>query len=143
MESTYNEFKQKLNEADVTIIGDSVKILFPKNVMFDFDKATVVNDFFPILTKLADVLENHKKTGLLINGHTDSFGNDDHNLELSRRRADSTKAVLIYDGIGASRLYSWGFGAKQPIASNATPDGRQLNRRVEFIVLYNYRHKGQ
>lgn len=142
MQGTYAALKDTLNEADVTIINDSVKVLFPRNVMFEYNKAVVRADFVPVLSRFASVLNLHGKTGILITGHTDSVGGDNnHNMQLSTRRADSARIVLQYLGIAEGRLDSWGLGSRMPVATNQTEEGRQLNRRVEFIVLYNFRKK--
>ncbi len=140
MARTYAAIKERINEADVTLINDTVKVLFPRNVMFDFDQAKVRPDFFPVLSRFAAVLAEHHRTGILILGHTDNVGQDQHNFELSTRRADSARAVLHGFGVSANRLNSWGLGTRMPVASNETSEGRSLNRRVEFIVLYNYRN---
>ena len=71
---------------------------------------------------------------LLIEGHTDSVGNADQNLDLSRRRAEAVKAVLISQfKVVASRLSTAGLGATKPIDTHDTPQGRRQNRRVEFV----------
>jgi len=71
---------------------------------------------------------------LLIEGHTDSVGNADQNLDLSRRRAEAVRAVLISQfKVDASRLTTAGLGATKPIDTNDTPQGRSQNRRVEFV----------
>ena len=69
---------------------------------------------------------------LLINGHADNVGNDDHNLNLSRNRADFAKSVLIRNGVPSSQLETQGHGSKKPIASNTTDEGKAKNRRVEI-----------
>jgi len=70
-----------------------------------------------------------------VEGHTDNQGNPQANLSLSQQRADAIKDVLRAAGIPASRVQAIGLGAEQPVASNATPQGRERNRRVEVIVL--------
>jgi OOP family OmpA-OmpF porin len=68
-------------------------------------------------------------------GHTDSIGADEYNQRLSVRRAESVKAYMVSKGIEPNRVYTEGKGEKQPVASNATRDGRQKNRRVEIEVI--------
>jgi outer membrane protein OmpA-like peptidoglycan-associated protein len=70
-----------------------------------------------------------------IEGHTDNQGNPELNLQLSKDRAQAVAAHLIKAGIDASRLEVEGFGDTRPIAPNLTPRGRELNRRVEFVIL--------
>jgi outer membrane protein OmpA-like peptidoglycan-associated protein len=69
-----------------------------------------------------------------IRGHTDNVGNDDANLSLSENRAKSVVNYLIENGITGDRLTSKGFGESQPVTTNETAEGKQQNRRVEFII---------
>jgi outer membrane protein OmpA-like peptidoglycan-associated protein len=70
-----------------------------------------------------------------IGGHTDNFGEDAYNLDLSSRRAKAVVAFLVQNKIAATRLKFKGFGEGKPIASNETDEGRAQNRRVEFLIL--------
>jgi outer membrane protein OmpA-like peptidoglycan-associated protein len=73
-------------------------------------------------------------TGFLIEGHADSTGDAAHNMDLSKRRAEAVKSVLVSQfGIDAARLTTAGLGSTKPVASNDTPQGRAENRRVEFV----------
>jgi outer membrane protein OmpA-like peptidoglycan-associated protein len=69
-----------------------------------------------------------------VEGHTDSEGDDDYNMTLSQRRADSVRRFIAGEGIDESRLEAVGRGETRPLASNATPQGRRRNRRVEFHI---------
>ena len=84
---------------------------------------------------IAQSLNNYPETRIQVNGYTDSTGNDAHNQELSQRRANSVAQYLISQGVSSSRIVANGFGSSNPIASNATPEGRQANRRVEVRIL--------
>ena len=139
MEKAYTDFKQALNEADVQLIRDTVKIVFKNPVLFRFKEATVLPEMMPSFERMAQVLIQHPKTEILVVGHTDSIGGDNSlNQQLSLRRADSAVNVLAFYKVDRSRMDTWGLGSKEPIATNATEEGRSRNRRVEFIVLYNY-----
>ncbi len=139
MEQTYTDFRKVLNDADVALLNDTVKILFRNPVLFDFNEATISPALLPSLARMANVLQDHPKTEILITGHTDAVGGDNpNNQQLSLRRADSALNVLAYYKVKRKRMDTWGLGTKEPIASNATEEGRARNRRVEFIVLYNY-----
>lgn len=82
------------------------------------------------------MLKDHPDLRLSIEGHTDATGNEQHNQELSERRAASVKAFLVSEyGIDGSRLQTKGFGQSKPVADNNTPEGRQQNRRVELVKL--------
>ena len=67
-------------------------------------------------------------------GHTDSVGTDEYNMQLSEMRANSVRDYLIHEGIASSSVAARGFGEGQAVATNDTPAGRQENRRVELIV---------
>ncbi len=84
---------------------------------------------------LGDFLRDHPDRSVMVEGHTDSFGNADYNMVLSERRADSVKQALVERGIEPERIVSRGYGETRPIASNVTEAGRQLNRRVEVVIL--------
>jgi len=139
MSTTYTDFKTAMNEADVTMLTDTVKIVFKNPIIFEFNRATILPEMLPSFQRMAQVLLQHMKTEILVVGHTDSVGGDNsNNQQLSLRRADSAVNVLAYYKVDRKRMDTWGLGAKEPIATNATEEGRARNRRVEFIVLYNY-----
>jgi cell division protein FtsN len=85
---------------------------------------------------VAKIIKDHPEiTKVEIQGHTDTEGPRQHNLLLSQRRADSVRKALIRRGVDFQRLDSKGYGPDQPIADNATPEGRAKNRRVQFKIL--------
>lgn len=93
--------------------------------------ATVTNPL-----QVADLLKKNRWVKKVrIEGHTDTRGKDDYNMELSDRRARSVMKYLVENGVEASRLTAQGFGEDKPIASNKTNRGRAKNRRVEFIII--------
>ncbi len=107
-----------------------------QGIQFDFDKATIKPQSYPILQKVVTVMNENPAYNLVINGHTDSKGSDAYNLDLSKRRAASVMQYLIDKGISASRLTSNGYGESRPVADNKTKKGQYLNRRVEFKVEF-------
>ena len=134
----YASLKNTLGTAEVTLLKDSIRVLFPKNLMFEFNKAEVRPELNPSLQQFAGVLQQYRNTKILIIGRTDSVGGDrTNNQQLSERRADSARAVIHYYGVKDRRMEHWGVGAKDPIATNGTEEGRAKNRSVEFIVLIN------
>lgn len=142
MERTYISVKDVLNDAEVTLLTDTVKVVFKDNVLFDFNKAEIHSNMYPAFERFSKVLNRFDKTNILIVGHTDSVGGDNaNNRQLSLRRADSARNLLVSYKVAIDRINTWGFGAKEPIASNATEEGRARNRRVEFIMLYDYDRK--
>ena len=104
-------------------------------IHFDVDKATIRPETQPLLNDITQVLKNLPIWRLRIVGHTDSTGDAAHNQLLSLQRANAVKSALVDRGIQASRLETEGAGQNQPVASNNTPEGRALNRRVALIRL--------
>jgi outer membrane protein OmpA-like peptidoglycan-associated protein len=112
------------------------KIEFEGTVFFDFEQATIKPESFPLLNALAKTMkENPQIKKVRVDGHTDSVGRDDFNLNLSQRRAAAVVDYMIAQGVEAERLASEGFGKSKPIADNATEEGRAKNRRVELTIL--------
>jgi OOP family OmpA-OmpF porin len=111
------------------------KITFAADVLFDFDKATLKPEGKTKMDELASKVRDMNLEVVIAIGHTDSIGADEYNQRLSVRRAESVKAYMVSKGIEPNRVYTEGKGEKQPVASNATRDGRQKNRRVEIEVI--------
>lgn len=101
-------------------------------VYFDTDKDSLKPESDAVLGQVLDLLKQHAQLRLVIAGHTDAQGSDDHNLDLSNRRAQAVVAWLVGRGIAADRLQAEGHGESQPVASNDSAEGRALNRRVEL-----------
>ena len=114
--------------AEVTAAGTWIY----KDIKFANNRADLRSSSFNTLNEIVAGLNAQEKLKIEIQGHTDSSGTRPYNLDLSKRRAASVKAYLETKGIEASRLMTRGFGPDQPIASNATKEGRARNRRVEI-----------
>lgn len=102
-------------------------------VNFDFDKATLRQEDIAIIDKDVTGLDKWGNVNIEVAGHTDSRGSDKYNMKLSQRRAEAVRNYLISKGIAADRLTAKGYGESQPVADNATDEGRFKNRRVELI----------
>ena len=89
------------------------------------------------MTKLAETLKKYSDTEVLIEGHADNTGSDQHNLKLSERRAKTVAKLLQSKGIKGSRVTEKGYGESQPLADNSNVSGRQQNRRVEVAIYAN------
>ncbi len=117
-------------------IKGSTQIEVLKEVQFEFDRADLRPEAFPILNEVVRLLKVNPDVELVsIEGHTDDVGTDEHNNELSEARAKSVLNYLVQRGIASKRLTSKGFGESKPIAPNTTDEGRAKNRRVEFHIL--------
>ena len=118
----------------VTITRD--RIIIKEKVSFASGKAVILPKSFPLLEQVASILKDHPEVERVsIEGHTDSRGTRANNLKLSEARAESVRQWLLKHGIDAGRITAKGFGPDKPIGSNETDQGRELNRRVEFIIV--------
>jgi outer membrane protein OmpA-like peptidoglycan-associated protein len=106
-----------------------------KNIFFDFNKATLRPESEAELDRLVKLLQDMSSLKIELSGHTDNVGSALYNQKLSENRAKTVVEYLINYGIDKDRLSYKGYGFSQPIASNDTEEGRQLNRRTEFKVL--------
>ena len=106
------------------------------NIEFGFNTADLKGDkTFEILDNIVFVLQKYEKYSIIVEGHTDSTGNEEYNRTLSKNRAESVGRYLIVNGIDEERLSYEGLGAQYPVDTNETPEGRARNRRVEFILV--------
>ena len=101
-------------------------------INFAFDSADIEPSSESVLLDVLAVLNNDSGLALTIEGHTDSTGDNDYNLDLSQRRAQSVVDWLIANGVAVGRLNALGYGEERPVADNATAEGRAANRRVEL-----------
>jgi outer membrane protein OmpA-like peptidoglycan-associated protein len=137
MDKQAAEMQRDLEGAEVQRIGEGIKITFDSGILFDIDKS----DLRPVsktnLTELAKILNKYPDTNILIEGHTDNTGSDDHNMTLSKDRAQSVAFYLATLEVKSARFSIAGYGETQPIVTNDMPEGRQKNRRVDIAVLAN------
>ena len=103
------------------------------SVNFDTDKATLTPEAQTTLTRAADIMKERPNLRLRVEGFTDSTGDAAHNNDLSQQRTAAVEQFLVSKGINRSRLTGEGFGAANPVSTNATPDGKANNRRVELF----------
>lgn len=118
---------QKVNQNNllITMTGQTA---------FDFDSTTIKPGFYTTMDKIANILVRYGKTQLTIIGHTDNVGSHQYNQTLSERRAKAVNDYLLNKGVLVQRLVFLGRGETSPRDSNATEEGRRLNRRVEIII---------
>jgi OOP family OmpA-OmpF porin len=110
------------------------KKIILRGVQFDFNRATIRADARPILDEAIATLQQGGGVTVIAEGYTDDIGSDIYNEQLSLRRAKAVRDYLTRGGIAPGRISVEGFGKSHPVASNATPDGRAQNRRVELRV---------
>jgi len=137
------ELKRRLPEAAIERQGDKLYVALPAGILFDVNKDAVKPGAKTSLGKAAEVLVKYPDTYITVEGHTDSTGSAQYNQELSERRAMHVRDVLTQDGVPAARLSVKGYGASDPIADNATAEGRQANRRVQLEIRPNEKLKAQ
>ena len=116
-------------------VATASKVTFAADTFFDFDKSVLKPAGKAKLDELVSKIHSINLEVIVAVGYTDSIGTDAYNLKLSERRAQAVKAYLESKGIDKSRIYTEGKGKTQPVASNKTPQGRALNRRVEIEVV--------
>ncbi len=113
---------------------DTLLVHFDSDVLFAVNSATVDSDGRSTLEDVSAVLNEYPKTAVIVQGHTDSTGSEEHNQDLSERRANSVRNYLVSRGVDADRLAAIGMGEGYPVASNDSESGRQENRRVDILL---------
>jgi len=106
-----------------------------EKITFETNSKKIADASYAILDEVAHILDRNKKSRIRIDGYTDNVGKSERNLKLSLERSESVKDYLVKKGISPERISVQGLGESHPIADNSTPEGRAINRRVEFIVL--------
>lgn len=133
MQAQAGQLSQELSDLEARQTERGLVITL-NNILFDTNQSNLKPGADNTLDKIATVLQEYQNHQLVIEGFTDSVGTSDHNEELSQHRAEAVKDALVRRGITPDRIETRGYGERYPIATNNTPTGRQLNRRVEIIV---------
>ncbi len=130
------KLRQRLRNSGVSVtrIGDQIMLNMPGNITFATGSPDINAGFYEVLNSVAVVLKEYEKTTVDVIGHTDSVGAENYNQGLSEKRARSVAEYLSSQGTMPARLLIAGMGEAQPIASNATPEGRSQNRRVNLQI---------
>ena len=137
MDNQEQEMRDALAASEAAAVrreGNLLAVTFKGDVTFDTNSVTINPGLHAEIDRVANVLTQYPDTLIRIEGHTDSIGSETYNMDLSYRRADAVRNLLIQRGVGGSRLETVGFGETRSVASNETESGRQLNRRVEIKV---------
>jgi OmpA-OmpF porin, OOP family len=117
------------------IVVTKEKIELKQTIFFDLNKATIRSVSHALLNEVAAALRDNPTIRVRIEGHTDSSGSLRRNMKLSQDRADAVRAYLVAQGIDRERMETRGFGPSVAIADNRTQEGRDQNRRVEFVII--------
>lgn len=114
--------------------GSELRVVMPQDILFATDSAALRPDLRNDLGAVARSLQRYPDTVVQVVGHTDNTGTAAYNYDLSQRRAGAVAAELRGNGVPGGRIQAFGRGFDQPVASNATPEGRAQNRRVEIVI---------
>ena len=120
--------------ADVRREGELLAITLKGDVSFDLNSDVVRPGLYNELDRIAQIMIKYPQTSILVEGYTDSTGSEAYNQRLSELRANSVKNLLVQRGVPAHRINTLGHGEDRPMATNATPEGRRMNRRVEIGI---------
>ncbi len=133
------DLQRAIGNDQVSIVntGNALVVTMPQDILGSVDSAEVRGDLQRDLRALAQNLQRYPDSTVQVIGHTDNTGAAAYNQNLSARRANAVGNVLINNGVSPRRIVTIGRGEDQPIASNQTPAGRALNRRVEIIIRPN------
>ena len=139
MDTQEAELRAELESTGVRVVrdGDNIRLVMPGNITFQTDSADINSGFYPTLNSVAKVLKKFSDTNVMVMGYTDSTGSVSYNQTLSQNRAQSVASYLVGQGVPSTRFSVVGMGVSNPIASNATAEGRQQNRRVEIKIVPN------
>jgi len=136
MDKQADELRAQLEGTGVRIArsGDDIRLIMPGDITFENDRADIQSNFYNTLNSVAIVLNKFNKTTIKVAGYASSVGGAEHNQILSEQRAKSVANYLISQKIDPNRIMSVGYGARYPVASNATKEGQARNRRVEITI---------
>lgn len=142
MDNQERDMRQALANSEAAAVrreGNLLAITLRGDITFDHDSAVVRPGLYSEIDRIANVMRQYPDTLIRVEGHTDSTGTEQYNLELSARRAVAVKDLIVQKGISPYRLETVTYGETRPIATNETEAGRQMNRRVEIkIAPRNY-----
>lgn len=137
MDKQAEEIENEVEGVTVERVGEGIALKFDSGILFEFDSSTLQPEAKENIYKLANILKKYPDSNILIAGHTDSDGSDQYNQALSERRAKAVSDYTLMQGVASSRLSIVGLGENEPIATNDTVEGKQLNRRVEIAIFAN------
>ena len=137
MDKQAAQIQEDLKDAKVERVGEGILITFDSGILFDVDSYALKPATRDNLDELAPTLNKYDDTEVKVLGHTDSTGPEEYNKVLSQNRAGAVEDFLVSRKVADSRLEMKGYGESDPVATNETEEGRQLNRRVEIVIVAN------
>lgn len=139
MDKQKKELEAVVPDATVETVndGEALKITFDSGILFATNSSAVSEASKSALRSFANNLNNNADTYIKVIGHTDNTGQVDYNQTLSEKRAQSVYSYLMNQGVSSNRMTFEGKGIHEPVATNATAEGRSLNRRVEIMIMAN------
>ncbi|MEM9075932.1 MAG: OmpA family protein [Bacteroidota bacterium] len=137
MDRQAERIEEEIPGAEVKRVGEGINVTFNEDagVYFDTNKSDVKGTSATTLDKLAGIFKEYPKSVILVEGHTDSAGPEDYNMNLSQQRAQSVTNYLTSKGISPGRFTTKWYGESQPRATNETSEGKAKNRRVELAIV--------
>jgi outer membrane protein OmpA-like peptidoglycan-associated protein len=141
MDKQAAEMEKDLEGAKIARVGEGIQVTFESGLLFDVGKAALKSETKANLAELSETLKKYEDTNILIEGHTDSTGSEELNLQLSNQRGQAVANYLAELEIDPRRFTIMGYGESQPVATNDTEEGRQTNRRVELAIYANEKLK--
>ncbi len=135
MDKQAAKIQEDLEGATVERVGEGIVVTFDSGILFDIESYSLKTETRKNLDKLSETLNKYNETEIRILGHTDNTGSEKYNATLSKNRADAVNTYLVTKGVSGTRLSDTGYGELDPIATNETVEGRELNRRVEIVIV--------
>lgn len=137
MDQQAKELKLEIPGATIERVGEGIQVTFASGLMYDFDSDGIRAEAATNLQNLAASLRKYPNTSLLVVGHTDALGATAYNRDLSQRRANAAMNYLSRYGVSNNRVNASGRGELEPVGSNGSEAGRQMNRRIEVAIYAN------
>ena len=137
MDRQAERIEEEIPGAEVKRVGEGINVTFTQDagVYFDTNKSNVKGASATTLDKLAGIFKEYPNSNILVEGHTDSAGPDDYNMNLSKQRAESVTNYLISKNLSPTRFTTKWYGESQPVGDNSTTEGKAKNRRVELAIV--------
>jgi len=137
MDNQERDMREALAASEAAAIrreGDLLAISLKGDVTFDYDSAIVRPGLYSEIDRISNVLIKYPQTVIRVEGHTDSTGSEIYNMNLSEKRAEAVKSLIVQRGVSSDRIETVAFGESTPVADNGTEVGRAMNRRVEIKI---------